>query len=103
MRGLSMALLFAVLMGAVFVVVVALIVDTLSLFAPFDSMRSFLLTSALALTAGALGLCASSYGQKISLSSSVRTASPFAIPFALFAGGSATALSLAIAAATEQL
>lgn len=81
----------------------ALISDTLSLFTPFDSMRSLLLTGALALTGGALALSASSYGERIALSSSARAAAPFAAPFALLAGGSAAALSLAMAAATERL
>lgn len=84
-------------------VVVALISDTLSVFIPFDPMRSLLLTGALALTGGALALSASSYGSRIAFSSSARAAAPFAAPFALLAGGSAAALSLAMAAATERL
>jgi len=85
------------------VVEAALIADTLSLFIPFDPMRSLLLTGALALTGGALGLCASSYGERIAFSSAAKAAAPFAAPFALLAGGSAAALSLAMAAATEWL
>lgn len=69
----------------------------------FVPMRSLLLTGALALTGGALGFCASSYGERIAFSSSAKAAAPFAAPFVLLAGGSASALSLAMAAATERL
>lgn len=103
MRGLYRAFLSALLIEAAFVAAAALISDTLSLFTPFDLVRSLLLTGALALTGGALGLCASSYGERIALSSSAKAAAPFAAPFALFAASSATALSLAMAAATERL
>jgi hypothetical protein len=69
----------------------------------FVPMRSLLLTGALAFTGGALGFCASSYGERIAFSSSAKAAAPFAAPFVLLAGGSAAALSLAMAAATERL
>jgi len=103
MRGLSTAFLSALLISSARPVAPALISDTLSVFNPFDLMRSLLLTGALALTGGALGLCASSYGERISLASSAKAAAPLAAPFALLAGGSAAALSLAMAAATERL
>lgn len=103
MRGLSTAFLSALLISSAFVVVVALMSDTLSVFAPFVPMRSLLLAGALALTGGALGLSASSYGERIAFSSSAKAAAPFAAPFVLLAGGSAAALSLAMAAATERL
>ncbi len=63
------------------------------------SVRALAPTLALFAGSVAFGLCAATYGNRISLAPSAQAAAPFAAPFSLFA--SATAASFALAAAAS--
>lgn len=110
-------------MGAAFVVVVALIADTLPLhlenrkafsfrgrrcarcasfpFLRFPAMLRFFPSLFLFACTCGLGLSASSYGKQISFSPSLASAAPFAAPFMLSAFGAAASFACCAASIAD--